>query len=310
MLVIFLLLQRQWGRCLASCDVGGLDAVRHIIQLLFCALLFGSGAGAQTLPMKGTQFDVDLYGNLYLLDAEHNTLRLYDKTGVLEREVGGPGWLDGQFDRPGGVWAHNGIDVYVADYGNHRIERFDRSLNFVSSFSTRESDNPDERFGYPTDMALSRLGELFICDSENRRIVKVDRFNKVERTFGGFGAGLGRLNAPTMVEVGPGDRVYVLDGARIAVFDAFGNFMRDLSGGVFSRPAALYANNDVIAVLDGWTLYLFDADERATGVLALPTIAPSIIDCLAVAIAGGRVYLLSSSGLVSLADPFAGGNGR
>ena len=48
-------------------------------------------AAAQMMNIPGTAFDVDLQGNMYVIDAGKNTLRLYDKTGALLRDVGGPG---------------------------------------------------------------------------------------------------------------------------------------------------------------------------------------------------------------------------
>ena len=258
---------------------------------------------SQTMHLSGRAFDVDLYGNIYVLDGEKNTLCLYDKSGKLRRDVGGPGWLDGQFDRPAAVWARNGIDVFVADYGNHRIERFDRSLNFISSFSTRGSDNPDEQFGYPSGVALSRLGELFICDTENGRIVKVDRFSIVERTFGGIGGGTGRLASPTSVGVGPKDAVYVLDGSRVAVFDAFGNYIRDLAPGLIRHPSALFAGNETVAVLDSAAVLLFDADERPSGALPMSALVPTGEDIRGLAVGSGEIYLLGPEGILRVPGP-------
>jgi len=279
--------------------------MRIAIRILVCALCAALPleVRGQWGRVEGSALDIDINGNVCLLDAERNTLSLFDRTGRRLREVGGPGWLDGQFDRPAAVWARNGIDVFVADYGNHRIERFDRSLDFVASFSTRGSDNPDERFGYPTGVALSRLGELFICDSENGRVLKVDRFSTVDRTFGGPGGGVGRLLSPRNVQIGPNDGVYVLDGERVAVFDAFGNYLHDLPS--LARPLALYADENGIAVLDSGALSLFDGSERATGSIPLASIVPAGSDVRGVALHSGTVYLLTGGGLVTLPDPRA-----
>jgi DNA-binding beta-propeller fold protein YncE len=276
---------------------------RFPVTVLGALLVLSPPLLAQTMRVSGTAFDVDLYGNIYVLDGEKNTLCLYDKSGALQRTVGGPGWLDGQFDRPSEVWARNGIDVFVADYGNHRIERFDRSLNFVSSFSTRENDNPDDRFGYPSGVALSRLGELFICDTENGRIVKVDRFSTVERTFGGIGGGKGHLATPTSVAVGPKDAVYVLDGERVAVFDAFGNYVRDLMPGLFRGPMALFADNTVVAVLDSTTILLFDADERPAGAIPISTLVPAGAGIRALVVASGALYIFTGEEILRAPDP-------
>ncbi len=251
--------------------------------------------------MNGNQFDVDAYGNIVVLDTDHNVVRLYSKERVLLREIGGSGWENDQFDRPAGLWARNGIDIFVADYGNHRIQRFDRKLNFISSFSTRESSNPDERFGYPTDVALSRLGDLYICDSENSRIIKVNRFNKVERSFGGFDAGKGRLHRPTRLHLGPKDFVYVLDGNRIVVFDSFGNYIHDLEA--LTKPASFYADSDGIVVLDENGLYCFDYEERSVRSIPIGAITERPDDVRSITISRGLLYIMTDSGLTILPDP-------
>ena len=252
----------------------------------------------------GDRIDVDVYGTVAVIDEKRNVLQLFRKEANLPvREIGGPGWDNNHLDRPSGLWARNGIDVFVADYGNHRIQRFDRGLNFISSLSTRENSNPDERFGYPTDVALSRLGDLFICDSENSRIVKVTRENKVERVFGGFDAGLGRVQNPTQLEIGPKDHIYVFDGIRIVVFDSFGNFLHEL-GGVFNNPVCIYADRDGAVVCDEQSLHFFDEGDRPAGSYSFAALSgKELNDVLDVAIARGTLYILTGKGLMMLPDP-------
>jgi DNA-binding beta-propeller fold protein YncE len=278
-----------------------------LLFLLFAGLHQAEVCSAQAdrpQPMHGDRIDVDIYGNLYILDSEKNTLRLYSKEGDLVREIGGSGWQNDQFDHPSGIWARNGIDVFVADYGNHRIQRFDRALSYVSTFSTRDSDNPDERFGYPTSVTISRLGDLFICDSENTRIVKVNRFTQVERVFGGFGAGSGRLQKPLQIEIGPGDFVYVLDGARVLVYDTFGNFIHELTQGVFKKPLSVYADGEGVAVLDENNLYCFDSKERPSVVSPLESLHAGLqSEIRSIAFGGNTLYLLTASGVVPVHSP-------
>jgi DNA-binding beta-propeller fold protein YncE len=274
--------------------------------LLAAFVFFCPPAGVADGPISGDCVDVDLYGNIYVLDREKNTLCQYDRNLNLLREIGGQGWEGERFDRPAGLWARNGIDVYVADYGNHRIVRFDRSLNFISSFSTRESDNPDERFGYPGDVALSRLGELYICDTENSRILKVDRQNTVAGSFGGFGAGKGRLLTPAQIEVSPQDAVYVVDGKRIVVFDVFGNFTGVLADGVIHDPRALWTDQRGVLVVDGDMLYCFDDHQRPICSLALATLLGNEhVRVRSVAVSGDLMYVLTESGLTTAPDPRA-----
>lgn len=276
-----------------------------ILSTLGC--LAGNACAQQTVPIQGMSLDVDVAGNVYVVNPERCTITLLDPALNVRRETGGPGWEAGQFDRPAGIWARNGLDIYVADYGNHRIQRFDRTASFVSLLSTHDSDTPAERFGYPTDVSLSRLGELFICDSENLRIVKVNALNQVEKSFGGFGGGKGRLLAPTKLDIGPKDNLYVLDGNRVVVFDAFGNFLRELYQGIFNDPVSLFADAGVVMILDKEAVYCFDEQERPVGSLRVADIRETGgRPLVSFAATRDRLYLLTGDSLVVVPNPFAG----
>ena len=261
-------------------------------------------ATAQLQITAGDRVDVDIQGTVYVTDRDRNMVRRLNANLVQEKQMGGMGWGNDQFDHPSGIWARNGIDVFVADEGNHRIQRFDRNFNYISTFSTRESDNPDERFGYPSDVAVSRFGDLYICDTENSRILKLDAQSRFVRTFGGIDAGKGRLGKPTKVAIGPEDRLYVLDGPRIVVFDAFGNFSMVLAEGLFHDPSTLFADPQGVMVVDGEMLYCFDQEGRPVCAALVEKIAPGEPHhCFSLAAANGTLYLLTEMGLTKLPDP-------
>jgi hypothetical protein len=127
----------------------------------------------------------------------------------------------------------------------------------------------------------------------------------VEKSFGGFDAGKGRLNSPTRLEIGPGDQVYLLDAPRVLVFDAFGNFLREMYQGMFVHPAEIFADNERVMVLDGWRLYCFDANERPLGVCVVDSLEGGPTRTVRTFVAGnGMLYFLNSDGLYRLPDPF------
>ncbi len=264
------------------------------IILSLCSLL--SSLGGQTETIHGSAISVDMAGVMTIVDNRACTVSQFSQNGKLLREIGGQGWGNDQFDRPAAVWAKNGIDVFVADYGNHRIQRFDNALAYVSTLSTRDDSDPDKRFGYPTAVTLSRLGELFICDGENSRIAKVGSSNQVDLTFGGYGAGAGRLNRPLQIDCGPNDDLYVLDPPRIVMFDAFGNYLGDLAQGAIAHPLALCATQNAVVVIDSVSLFFFDAQQHLSAQVPLPERARAIgiSSCAATASA---VYLLGEGGL-------------
>jgi hypothetical protein len=271
-------------------------------------LLLPGLAVAQTapvsLPLEGTQLDVDVHGNIFVLDTRQATLTQYDPALNVQTVAGGPGWEAGQFDQAAGLWAKNGLDIYVADYGNHRIERFDRTLSFVSSLSTREAEDASTRFGYPTDVTVSRLGSLFICDSENSRILKVDQANRIETTFGGFGGGAGRLQHPVQVEIGPNDAVYVLDPPRVVAYDNFGNFLTAIGEGILENPRMIAADDRGLIVLDGTDLVCLTESHRPLPRIAIAGLTVEAVEPVqSLSLAGDRLYILGNGRLVIAADP-------
>lgn len=278
--------------------------------LILLALPRGRGlaqdGNAPLHPVTGTAIDADIAGNVYVLDGQGSMLTMFDSTWRVNASIGGAGWGDSEFDRPSAVWARNGIDVFVADEGNHRIQRFDRGLSLVSSLSTRSSPRGEERFGYPRGVCLSRLGTLYVIDGENRRIMAFDRDNRVERSFGDYTSGEGRLRSPRSVDVGPDDRLYVLDGKRVTAFDHFGNWLGERFSGLLTSPSGIHADELGVIVVDGDSLRLFDRDERPMNAVGLRVFTGGSA-VRGVATGAGKMYFLTAEGIRTLRDPRRGG---
>jgi len=171
---------------------------------------------------KASSFHRNSAGFLFITDSETDKLYKYDTLGTYIEETGGYGWKEAAFDDPVDVFATT-LNVYVCDKNNHRIQGFDKDLNFISQLSTRESEKEEEKFGYPLAVATSSQGDLFILDSENRRIQKFDLFGKYLQNFGGMDAGSFALNKPTHFAVSSTLKTFVLDGKDIVIFDNYGN---------------------------------------------------------------------------------------
>ena len=171
---------------------------------------------------SATSFTITSAGFFYVTDAGTDEVYKLDTLGNLLKNTGGFGWDEGLFDNPSDVYA-NPLSVYVCDKNNHRVERFDKDLNYIWQLYTRNSDTTAQRFGYPLGCAVSSQGDLYILDSENKRIVKFDIFGNFNTNFGGYDAGSFSLNDPTKLAVSNNNYIYVADDNRIVIFDQFGN---------------------------------------------------------------------------------------
>jgi hypothetical protein len=247
---------------------------------------------------QATRLIVNPLGWVYVIDAERNAVFLLNDSDSAVAAVGGYGWTATTFDRPTGL-ATDGLNVYVSDYNNHRIQRFDRFLNSLSSFTTRDTNFVAARFGYPRGLALSRLGDMFILDGDNSRIVKFVGSGAFERSFGGIDDRRGKVEEPIKILVGSNDHVYVLEHARLLEYDYFGNYVRTIGGGILSeaRGFDVWEGRIVVAAKD--TLYWFsDRGEllRMTPRATLLTSSP-LEPLEDVALVRDRLYVLTAKRL-------------
>jgi DNA-binding beta-propeller fold protein YncE len=171
---------------------------------------------------SAVSFSINSSGFIYVVDDGDDSLLKLDTLGNQINEIGGRGWGQSTFDNPVDVFATT-LNVFVCDKQNSRIKFFDKDLNFISELYTRESDISEERFGYPTSCAVSFMGDLYVLDLENIRVVKFDLFGNFLINFGGFDAGVYSLQHPKKLVMGYQNSVIVLDDSALVVFDQFGN---------------------------------------------------------------------------------------
>ncbi len=186
---------------------------------------------------------------MYVADREANLLIRIDPKSDWRTVAGGAGWGTETFDQPCGI-VTDGLSVLVADYGNHRVQRFDLGLHFVSAFETRASSEESQaKFGFPLDVGISSQSELFVLERENNRVVKFFRDNSFKFAFGATGTPGQRLRNPRRMCVGSSDEVYVLDQSNLLEFDAFGTFVRSIPLGDSTEPLSFRVADSAFIIL-------------------------------------------------------------
>jgi DNA-binding beta-propeller fold protein YncE len=200
------------------------------MKTLLLSLIFIFTAAAQSyMPVQSignfrnaNAFFINSAGFIYVSDLNESKLFKIDTLGNLLRQTGGFGWGESAFDYPADIFA-SPLNVYVADKNNHRVQWFDKDLNFLSALQTRNSKEENISFGYPVGAAVSNQGDLLVLDSENNRVLRFDMFGSFLMEFGGLDAGKYRVNRPIAFTV-LNNITFVLDnrGKRIVVFDQFG----------------------------------------------------------------------------------------
>jgi hypothetical protein len=275
---------------IASLFLASVDGIRFPADTLFVAgSSFGTFEHASRIAF-GPQ------GWIYIIDVKKNAVLIFKSISEPPFVLGGYGWSTTSFDRPSGVTT-DGLNTYISDYGNHRIQRFDRYSNLISSLSTRDTSYAPARFGYPAGVALSTLGELLILDSENLRIVEFSADSRFERVFGGLSASGGQLQDPVKVCVGGDQYVYVLEKKGIVEFDYFGNYVRTFASDLGTEIVGGQATATGVVAVTSDTLYWFNVD----GSLESKTILSSLISdwpihaAQDIALDADRMFLLTAT---------------
>jgi hypothetical protein len=185
-------------------------------------LIFSYQIGTFT---SAKSFSIAPAGSIYVSDTTSNELIKLDTLGKVLKTIGGYGWQESGFDNPTDVFATQ-LNVYVADKNNNRIQSFDKDLNYLSQLSNQNVTDSRYVFSYPTCSAVSNQGDLFILDSDNKRILKFNLRGEFQTTIGGFDAGTFALSNPINFCITNSAQLFVVDPPSIVEFDQFGNGIR------------------------------------------------------------------------------------
>jgi len=171
----------------------GDNKIRMITPAGMVSTIAGSGAegssdgiGAAASFYNPTGVAVDASGNVYIADTKNNKIRKITLGGIVSTFAGSgiQGSADGsgtaaQFYGPQGVAVDASGNVYVADSGNNKIRKITPAGD-VSTWAGSGTQGSDDgtsaaaSFYKPTGIAVDASGNLYVADSVNNKIRKID----------------------------------------------------------------------------------------------------------------------------------------
>lgn len=222
------------------------DTGSHTIRKIATSGVVTTLAGATNSPGtadgsgNASQFNfpygiaVDTVGNLYVADTGNHAIRKITATGVVITLAGVSGQAgnadgagpDARFNTPVGIAVDSAGTVYVADTGNHTIRKITPAgvvstlAGVAGSFSSgADGIGPAARFNTPLGITSDLAGNLYVADSGNHTIRKVNATGEVSTIAGsvetaGIADGNGRqaqFNTPVGIVVDTVGTVYIAD---------------------------------------------------------------------------------------------------
>ena len=192
----------------------------------------GVAGSANGDPLTEAQFNapvsltVDSAGNVYVGDATYHRIRKITAVEVTTLAGSTAGFEEGtgteaQFNQPRGVAVDTDGNVYVADYGNHRIRKItaDGEVSTLAGTDTpghMDATGTAAFFKYPLGVALDSSGNVYVADYYNHRIRKITAAGEVSTiagtgTKGSANGTSAQFNWPYDVAVDTDGNVYVAD---------------------------------------------------------------------------------------------------
>ena len=165
----------------------------------------GPATNAALYRPSGIAFDSQ--GNLFISDSWNNRIRKIDRAGIITTVAGTGDWefagdggpaASASLVRPHSIALDDGGNLYVSDSWNNRIRKIDRAgiITTVagtgaSGFSGDGGLATNASLDWPSGIAFDSQGNLFISDSGNNRIRKIDRAGIIMTVAGtgDFGSG-------------------------------------------------------------------------------------------------------------------------
>ena len=187
----------------------------------------GFGTDAQFFYPQGLAVGID--GTIFVADTNNNVIRKITTNGnvtTLAGSIGVSGFADGigtlaKFSWPIGIAVDNDLNVFVADYYNHKIRKITPNGMVTTVAGTiagfADGNVTVAKFFNPINVAISTNGNLYVSDRANNRIRKIGTDGVVSTLAGsvqGFADGLGSsalFSHPNGIVVDASGNVFVSD---------------------------------------------------------------------------------------------------
>ncbi len=257
---------------------------------------FSGDGGSATSASLSSAYGValDSAGNVYIADENNSRIRKISPSGIISTFAGngtvsysgdnGPA-INSQLAFPRGITADSAGNYYFADYYNQRVRKIAAAGTIttvagtgVAGFSGDGGAAASAQLSYPSGVALDASGNLYIADTSNERIRKVDSSGNITTVagngccFGGDGgpATSAQMNGPSAVTFDAAGNMYIADtnNSRIrkvstsgTITTVAGNGTNGFSGDGGAATSAQLRQPQGVAVDAAGNLYIADTNN-------------------------------------------------
>jgi len=210
-----------------------------------------NGAATSAQLSSPTALAIDGSGNLYVADTDEARIRKVDAGGAIATLVGGAindGGIAalGLLNQPAAVASDTIGNVYIADTFNHRVRKVTPSGSISTVAGTGESGFAGDgraavnaQLNSPQGVAADSAGDIYIADTGNERVRKVDTTGTITTLAGngatgysgdGGSATSATLWSPRGLALDSNGYVYIADTSNSAIRKVVGTTITTVAG--------------------------------------------------------------------------------
>jgi trimeric autotransporter adhesin len=194
------------------------------------------GPATQATFRTITGIAVDTDGSVYLSDYGNHRVRRVNTDGTVETVAGNgsPGFsgddnlaTNAEIRHPMGLALDSSGNVFVADYSNHRIRKIGRDgiITTIAGYLAGGFSGDDDsalaaQLYFPSDIAFDKFGALYIADTGNNRIRKIETTGIIKTIAGTGTAGFDadgkdatstQFNGPSGIAIDASGNIFIAD---------------------------------------------------------------------------------------------------
>ena len=214
----------------------------------------------QVINVKGKPLCVAIQenGDIYVGSYDHH-IYVFDQDGHLKNTIGSYGSGDGQFNGPCGI-SITGEVMYIADWGNHRIQKLTTGGKFLHEFG--EEGSGQGQFRWPRGVLVDSKNRVIVSNrNNNNRIQIFSEDGDWLLTIDGTGSGDNCFQSPWGLSLDPQGNIHVAAGGSntVKVFTPEGTYVR--SYGDVKSPSGVAVDEEgysFVSEYDGGCFSIFD----------------------------------------------------
>lgn len=211
---------------------------------------------------EATSVAVDSRDRVYVFNRGDHPMMVFDRSGEFLKS-----WGEGVFARPHGITIGPDDSLYCTDDLDHTVRKFtpdgkllltlgvsgQASNTGATSVDYRTITHAGPPFHFPTNVALSATGEIYVTDGYgNARVHKFSSTGELLLSWGAPGSGPGEFHVPHGIAIDGNGKVFVADreNDRIQIFSQLGEYLEEWND--LARPSQLAfdsAGNIIVAEL-------------------------------------------------------------